>query len=97
LALAQNPRLLLLDEPLAGLSTEERETVRFAVPKGKILGLLGRNGVGKTTCISTIAGMMRARGGTILLGDRRVESSAPKPSPAPASASCRKAAASSPV
>jgi branched-chain amino acid transport system ATP-binding protein len=74
LALAQNPRLLLLDEPLAGLSTEERETVRFAVPKGKILGLLGRNGVGKTTCISTIAGMMRARGGTILLGDRRVES-----------------------
>jgi branched-chain amino acid transport system ATP-binding protein len=48
--------------------------VSFAVPQGKILGLLGRNGVGKTTCISTIAGMMRARGGSILLGDRRIES-----------------------
>ena len=31
LALAQNPKLLLLDEPLAGLSKEERETVRHTI------------------------------------------------------------------
>jgi branched-chain amino acid transport system ATP-binding protein len=47
--------------------------VSFAVPRGRILGLLGRNGVGKTTCISTVVGMVRARGGSILLGDRRIE------------------------
>jgi branched-chain amino acid transport system ATP-binding protein len=47
--------------------------VSFAVPRGQILGLLGRNGVGKTTCISTVVGMVRARGGSILLGDRRIE------------------------
>ncbi len=36
MALAQNPRLLLLDEPLAGLSQEERQTVRAlldAIPR----------------------------------------------------------------
>jgi len=47
--------------------------VSLTVPKGQVLGLLGRNGVGKTTCISTVVGMVRARGGSILLGDRRID------------------------
>ena len=47
--------------------------VSLVVQQGQILGLLGRNGVGKTTCISTVVGMVRARGGTILMGDRRID------------------------
>ena len=62
--------------------------VSLAVPQGKILGLLGRNGVGKTTCISTIAGMVRARGGSSC-GRRRIDALGAS-DPAPAWVWCRK-------
>ena len=32
----------------------------FSVKKGRVLGLLGRNGAGKTTCISAIMGLVKA-------------------------------------
>jgi len=34
--------------------------VSFNVKKGQVLGLLGRNGAGKTTCISAIIGLIKA-------------------------------------
>jgi branched-chain amino acid transport system ATP-binding protein len=34
--------------------------VSFKVKKGQVLGLLGRNGAGKTTCISAIIGLIKA-------------------------------------
>jgi branched-chain amino acid transport system ATP-binding protein len=33
----------------------------FSVKKGRVLGLLGRNGAGKTTCISAIMGLVKAK------------------------------------
>lgn len=41
--------------------------VSFALQPGRVLALLGRNGAGKTTCISTIIGFLKPRDGDISL------------------------------
>ena len=44
--------------------------VSFSLAPGAVLALLGRNGAGKTTCISTIIGLLAPREGEIrLYGD----------------------------
>ena len=44
--------------------------VSFSLQPGRLLGLLGRNGAGKTTCMSTIMGFLKPRRGSInLYGD----------------------------
>jgi branched-chain amino acid transport system ATP-binding protein len=42
--------------------------VDLAVARGRILGLLGRNGVGKTTLVMAIAGLVRTSGGAVRIG-----------------------------
>jgi branched-chain amino acid transport system ATP-binding protein len=39
--------------------------VSFALGEGRVLALLGRNGAGKTTCMSTVIGFLRPRAGDI--------------------------------
>ena len=41
--------------------------VGFSLQPGRVLALLGRNGAGKTTCISTIVGFLKPRDGQIFL------------------------------
>lgn len=41
--------------------------VGFSLPEGCVLALLGRNGAGKTTCISTIVGFLTPQDGEIRL------------------------------
>jgi urea transport system ATP-binding protein len=43
--------------------------VSFEAPTGKVTALLGRNGVGKTTLLRTLMGVVRARTGTVRFGD----------------------------
>ena len=39
--------------------------VSFTLGEGRLLGLLGRNGAGKSTCMNVIVGLLRARAGDI--------------------------------
>ena len=52
--------------------TRVLENVSFAVPAGKRLGILGRNGMGKTTLLATLAGQTRRYDGRIRLGSADV-------------------------
>jgi branched-chain amino acid transport system ATP-binding protein len=52
--------------------------VNFALRPGAVLALLGRNGAGKTTCISTIIGFLRPRNGEIRLFGEPIEGLSPE-------------------
>ncbi len=41
----------------------------FAVEEGEVLGVLGRNGMGKSTLIRVLAGLLRPRSGRLEVGD----------------------------
>lgn len=69
--------LLSVDSLSGGYgSTQVLYDVGFEVGQGEIVGLLGRNGMGKTTSISTLFGLLAPRSGTIVfdgteIGGRR--------------------------
>ena len=52
--------------------------VNFSLQPGGVLALLGRNGAGKTTCISTIIGFLRPRHGDISLFGEQIEGLSPE-------------------
>ena len=49
----------------------------FEVPAGKVTALLGRNGVGKTTLLKTLMGLLPAKSGEVRFGDRTLTHAAP--------------------
>jgi branched-chain amino acid transport system ATP-binding protein len=52
--------------------------ISFAMKPGNVLALLGRNGSGKTTCISTIIGFLKPKGGEIRLFGESIEGLSPE-------------------
>ena len=52
--------------------------VSFSLQPGAVLALLGRNGAGKTTCISTIIGFLKPRDGEIRLFGEPIEGMSPE-------------------
>src|SRR6185295_13412966 len=51
--------------------------VSFELPRGKVTAILGRNGVGKTTLLRTLMGLIPARSGSISLEGRDLTVSPP--------------------
>jgi len=43
--------------------------IDMAINKGEIVSLIGSNGAGKSTCLMTISGILKASSGSIMLGD----------------------------
>jgi branched-chain amino acid transport system ATP-binding protein len=52
--------------------------VSFSVKRGRALALLGRNGAGKTTCLSTLIGFLRPRDGDIRLNGEQIAGLSPE-------------------
>lgn len=47
--------------------------LNLSLAAGKVCCLMGRNGVGKTTALNTVLGLLQARSGSISLGDVRLD------------------------
>jgi len=54
------------------------EQVSFCAGEGRLLGLLGRNGAGKTTCMSAVIGFLPPRGGEVRLFGEPIGSLSPE-------------------
>jgi branched-chain amino acid transport system ATP-binding protein len=52
--------------------------VSFTLGEGRLLGLLGRNGAGKSTCMNVIVGLLRAREGDISVFGESVSRMSPE-------------------
>ena len=52
--------------------------VSFSMKPGRVLALLGRNGAGKTTCMNTIIGFLRPRGGDIQICGKSIVGLSPE-------------------
>jgi branched-chain amino acid transport system ATP-binding protein len=54
------------------------QNVSFALPEGHLLGLLGRNGAGKSTCLNVAVGLLGARRGDVSIFDQNVTALPPE-------------------
>jgi len=70
--------LLELRGVRAGYDTGDvLQGVDLDLQQGEVVALLGRNGVGKTTLVNTIVGLVRPRGGSVLLDGRDLAGQSP--------------------
>lgn len=49
------------------------EKINFTISKGELVGLVGANGIGKSTLLRTLTGMQNALNGTIFLNEKNIQ------------------------
>ncbi len=54
------------------------DQVSLSVPDGSITAVLGANGAGKTTLVRTVSGLVKARSGSVRLGDQQLLGRSPE-------------------
>jgi branched-chain amino acid transport system ATP-binding protein len=54
------------------------QKVSLRLGEGRLLGLLGRNGAGKSTCMNVTVGLLPPRGGSVLLFDKPFTARSPE-------------------
>ena len=69
--------LKLFDVSFSYGSVQALRGVSMAMPPGQVTCVIGRNGVGKTTLMKTMMGLLRVSAGQIVLGERPIEQLAP--------------------
>jgi len=71
--MAEAPALLILNELQAWYGESHiLHGASFEVPQGEVVTLLGRNGVGKTTTLKSIMGIVEQRSGSVLFDGREL-------------------------
>ncbi|MDO9358475.1 MAG: ABC transporter ATP-binding protein [Polaromonas sp.] len=51
--------------------------IDFSVARGETIGLMGRNGMGKTTLLKSLMGIVKPRGGTVTIAGKNMTGCAP--------------------
>ena len=54
------------------------KNINFKINKGKIIGLLGPNGCGKTTTIGMILGLIKPSSGSVIINNKKIENNRTK-------------------
>ena len=54
-------------------NTKVLNNINLTIPRGKIIGLLGKNGTGKTTLIKLINNLLTPTKGTILINGKEID------------------------
>ena len=89
----------MLNVEAIDLYYDAAQTLRAAslrATRGRGTGVLGRNGVEKSSLLRAITGLQPIRGGRITWQDQDISRPPPTPAPGAASPTCRRAERSSP-